>query len=227
MAGHCYAQVRMLRLQEPLVATITSREYIDLKLKGVAQKVEQYLLDSDMWEATNVIQQCLFPMIRVLRLGNKSSCGGMSQIVCYVHQTDEAFKNSMGLLKDLKYFRTARPSDADDVDDLEFNKASDSDNGAQQDPVVDGDDNNDTPIALEKHLGEQMLDFWNVCREKLITLLSIAAWFCSPQERDSQGRLSKQYWAGPSGSQLGHWNDILSHLRRRTSSDKANFLARI
>jgi hypothetical protein len=76
------------------------------------------------------IQQCLFPMIRVLCLGDKSSCGRMSQIVYYVHQTDEAFKNSMGLLKDLKYFRTARPSDADDVDNLEFNNASDSDDGA-------------------------------------------------------------------------------------------------
>jgi hypothetical protein len=95
----------------------------------------------------------------VLRLGNKLSCGGMSQIVYYVHQTDEAFKNSMGLLKDLKYFRTARPSDADDVDDLEFDDASDSDDSAQQDPVVDGDNNNDTPIALEKHLGEQMSYF--------------------------------------------------------------------
>jgi hypothetical protein len=135
-----------------------------------------------MWEATIVIQQSLFPMICVLRLGDKLSCGSMSQIVYYVHQTDEAFKNSMGLLKDLKYFRTARPSDANYVDDREFDDTSDSDNGAQQDPVVNGDDDDDTPIALEKHLGEQMLDFWNVRREKLITPLSIAAWFCSPQE---------------------------------------------
>jgi hypothetical protein len=48
--------------------------------------------------------------------------------------------------------------------------------------VVDGDNDDDTPIALEKHLGEQMLDFWNVCREKSIAPLSIAAWFCLPQE---------------------------------------------
>jgi hypothetical protein len=70
------------------------------------------------------------------------------------------------------------------------NNANDCDNSAQQDPVVDGDDDDDTPIALEKHL-EQMLDFWNVHREKLITPLSIAAWFCSPQEEIRKDVLAK------------------------------------
>jgi hypothetical protein len=185
MAGHCYAQVRMLRLREPLIATITSREYLDLKLKGFAKRVEHYLMDNDMWEATSVIQECLFPMIRVLRLGDKSSCGGMSQIIYFVHKTDEAFKNSMGLLKDLKYFRKAKPSDADEVDDdLEVDDAEDSDDGADVDPVVDDDGGDvvDISLVVEKHLGEQMFDFWNHRRKKLITPLSIAAWFCSPQE---------------------------------------------
>jgi hypothetical protein len=38
MAGHTYAQVRMLRLREPLLATISSAAYKDLKLKGVCKK---------------------------------------------------------------------------------------------------------------------------------------------------------------------------------------------
>jgi hypothetical protein len=35
---------------------------------------------------------------------------------------------------------------------------------------------------MPKHLGEQILEFWNKRREKLIMPLSIAAWFCSPDE---------------------------------------------
>jgi hypothetical protein len=66
MAGHMYAQCRMLRLRGPLVATISSVAYIDLKLKGFPKKVEQYILNPDMWQAAFVIQRCLFPMIKVL-----------------------------------------------------------------------------------------------------------------------------------------------------------------
>ena len=77
MAGHSYAQCRMLRLREPLLATISSAAYKDLKLKGFAKKVEEYLSDPDMWEATFTLQRCLFPMICVLRLSDKSACGGM------------------------------------------------------------------------------------------------------------------------------------------------------
>jgi hypothetical protein len=82
------SQVRLLRLGEPLAATITSREYIDLKLKGFPKKMEQ----------KNVLDNA--PMISVLQLGDKSSCGGMSIRLPAqnVHLTDEAFKNLMGLL---------------------------------------------------------------------------------------------------------------------------------
>jgi hypothetical protein len=100
MAGHMYAQIWMLRLWEPLVATISSVAYIDLKLKGFPKKVEQYILNPDMWQVAFVIQRCLFPMIQVLGLGDTSDCGGMSKLVYYVHKTDKAIKKSMELLKD-------------------------------------------------------------------------------------------------------------------------------
>jgi hypothetical protein len=58
MAGHCYAQVRMLLLQAPLLATITLAAYLDLNQKGFPKKVEKYLLDNDMWDAMDVIQRC-------------------------------------------------------------------------------------------------------------------------------------------------------------------------
>ena len=185
MAGHAYAQCRMLRLREPLIATISSASYIDLKLKGFAKKVEEYLQNPDMWEATYVVQRCLFPMIRVLRLGDKADCGGMSKIVYYVHKTDEAILKSKDALADLKYFRERAPSDADSVEGIDLSddfQDDDSDDGldgvvndAEDDEPEEEDGEDD-----ELDLGEQILCFWNKRREKLITPLSIAGWFCSP-----------------------------------------------
>jgi hypothetical protein len=130
MAGHAYAQVRMLGLKDALLATITLAAYIDLKLKGFPKKVEAYLQNPDMWEATFVLRHCLFPMICDLRLGDKSACGGMCQIVYLVHQMDEAIKNSMELLGDLKYFRMSHPREANDVDGLD---GSGDDDGMESD----------------------------------------------------------------------------------------------
>jgi hypothetical protein len=165
MAGHAYAQCRMLRLRGPLTATITSAAYVDLKLKGFPKKVEEYLLDPDMWEATYIVQRCLFPMIRVLRLGDKAACGGMSKIVYYVHKTDEAIERSMESLKDLKYFENHKAADADDEEgiDLEDNFNEDDSDDEVDTQVLredDGDDSDEEEEEEDLHLGEQILAFW-------------------------------------------------------------------
>jgi hypothetical protein len=185
MAGHSYAQLRMLRLRGPLLATINSAAYINLKLKGVSKMVEAFLGNADMWEATFSLQRCLFPMIRVLRLGDMAACGGMSKMLYYVHKTDEAIEKSMVLLKDLKYFDDHQPSDADDVEGLDllddFDDDSDSLDG--EEAVLDNDEeavDDDEDFTEYLHLGENILAFWKKRREKLITPLSIAGWFCSP-----------------------------------------------
>jgi hypothetical protein len=194
MAGHTYAQLRMLRLREPLVATINSAAYINLKLKGFPKKVEAFISNPDMWEATFILQRCLFPMIRVLRLGDVAACGGMSKVVYFVHKTDEAIQKSMVLLKDLKYFADHQPADAEDeegvdLEDGNFSDDDDSDAAPDDDEVVheedeDEVDNDEDEVDddEELHLGEEILSIWKKRREKLITPLSIAGWFCSPIE---------------------------------------------
>jgi hypothetical protein len=187
MAGHAYAQCRMLKLREPLVATITSAAYLDLKLKGFPKKVEEYISNPDMWDATYTVARCLFPMIRVLRLGDKAACGGMSKIVYYVHKTDEAITKSMESLRDLKYFRDHVAADADDVegvdllDDFDDDDSDDEFVGQAAAGEEDDDEEDESDEEEEElHLGEQILGIWNKRREKLITPLSIAGWFCSP-----------------------------------------------
>ena len=185
MAGHSYAQVRMLRLKGPLLATISSAAYQDLKLKGFALKVEEYLKDDDMWKATYELQRCLFPMIRVLHLSDKAACGGMSKIVYYVHKTDEAIAKSMVALRDLKYFRDHRAADAEEVEGMDladdFEDDDDSADGDAGLAVPDmSDDETEEDDDEGVHLGEQIHAFWNKRRSKLITPLSLAGWFCSP-----------------------------------------------
>jgi hypothetical protein len=185
MAGHSYAQLRMLQLWGPLLATINSAAYINLKLKGVSKMVEAFLGNADMWEVTFSLQCCLFPMIQVLQLGDMAACGGMSKMLYYVHKTDKAIEKSMVLLKDLKYFDDHQPSDADDVEGIDllddFDDDSDSLDG--EEAILDNDEeavDEDEDFTEYLHLGEHILAFWKKHREKLITPLSIAGWFCSP-----------------------------------------------
>jgi hypothetical protein len=87
----------------------------------------------------------------------------MSKLVFKVHQTDKAIQKSMEFLKDLKYFRTAQPSDANDVEGIDLDDGEDSDNDAVMDPVEDNDETVTAPtnpdIETPKHLGEQVLEF--------------------------------------------------------------------
>jgi hypothetical protein len=186
MAGHTYAQVRMLRLKGPLLATISSAAYKDLKLNGFPLKVEEFLNNNDMWQATYELQRCLFPMIRVLRLCDKSACGGMSKLVYYVHKTDEAIEKSMGSLKDLKYFADHVPADADDDDgaDAEDDFDDDDDEAVVVIPEPEQSDDDEVQSVDEEeelHLGELIQAYWIKRRAKFITPLSLAAWFCSPE----------------------------------------------
>jgi hypothetical protein len=75
-----------------------------------------------MWQAAFVIQRCLFPMIKVLHWGTSPNVGGQANwfITFIIHQTNKAIQKSMELLKDLKYFQTARPSDANDVEGIDL-----------------------------------------------------------------------------------------------------------
>ena len=138
-----------------------------------------------------MLQRCLYPMLRCLRLGDTSACRGMSKIVYYVHQTDKALENSMELLKELKYFEDHGAADADDVEGIDLSDdfsdaGDDSDdddvNAVVNDPVEsdDDDDSDEDDSVHELHLGEKIALFWKKRREKLITPLSLAAWFCSP-----------------------------------------------
>ena len=168
MAGHAYAQCRMLRLREPLVATVTSAAFKNLNLTGSVKKVEPFLLNNDMWDATFVVQRFLYPMIHCLRLADKSACGGMSKIAYSVHKTDEALHKSMDALNNLKYFDDHQAVDADeDSEDMleDSDNNDDSINGANETVL---DDNEEEQCVVELTFGESISCFWLKCCETLV-----------------------------------------------------------
>jgi hypothetical protein len=71
------------------------------------------------------------------------------------------------------------------VDGIDLDDGEDSEDDAVMDPVEDNDEINGTPNPVTdtpQHLGEQILEFWNKQKQKLMTPLLIAGWFCSPEE---------------------------------------------
>jgi hypothetical protein len=185
MGTHFYAWHRMLRCKAPLDATVSSAAYRDLKLnKGVPKKVEAFLKLKPMWDATFNLLRCVFPVLRVLRLADKASCGGMSKLHYYVRMTDKAIAASMTTLDDLEYFRNHVPADADDDDDGLEDGFSDDDSTVPPPPIDDdsddGDSDDDSDDSDERTLGENIEMYWKKRRQRLITPLSLAGWFCSP-----------------------------------------------
>jgi hypothetical protein len=63
------------------------------------------------------------------------------------------------------------------VEGIDLDDGEDSDDNAVMDPVEDNDETTTAPtnpdIETTKHLGEQVLEFWEKRKQKLITPLSI------------------------------------------------------
>ena len=68
MAGHFIAFQRMLRLKDAISSTITSSDFIKLK---VAKDEMVLLKDPILWECLADIVCAAFPALRVLRLADK------------------------------------------------------------------------------------------------------------------------------------------------------------
>ena len=84
MAGHFIAFQRMLRLKNAISSTITSSDFIKLKV----MKEETLLLkDEVLWQCIGDIVHATFPALRVLRLADQKT-PGMDKLYYYVRKTD-------------------------------------------------------------------------------------------------------------------------------------------
>ena len=84
MAGEHIALLRLLRLKNALRATITSKEFLDLR---VFHTVTSVLNDPTFWKWLFVMCRALYAPMRLLRLADQKT-PAMDKLFYYVSQTD-------------------------------------------------------------------------------------------------------------------------------------------
>jgi hypothetical protein len=92
MAGEHIALLRLLRLRNALRATITSKEFLDLR---VFHTVMSVLNDPEFWTWLFVMCRALYAPMRVLRLADQK-IPAMDKLFYYVAQTDRMLPKYLG-----------------------------------------------------------------------------------------------------------------------------------
>ena len=158
MAGEHIALLRLLRLRNALRATITSKEFLNLR---VFHTVTSVLNDPEFWMWLFVMCRALYAPMRVLRLADQKT-PAMDKLFYYVSQTDRMLPKYLGnvqersgrLLSDATInaidTSTFSAGVSDDDDDSDGSDEDDDDNESGGDDAesvesddsgeVDGDD---------------------------------------------------------------------------------------
>ena len=204
MAGHFIAFQRMLRLKDAISSTITSPEFVKLK---VAKEETVLLKDEMLWECVHDIVRAAFPALRVLRLADQKT-PGMDKLYYYVRKTDVTITlradklnhiASKEVQAKLKSFLLSVDSDDTAVDSDSENTECESDDeysldGNDEDGKNDIDPHRlfqtnaegykfDMPVGTVVSKGNivgQFRQAWNKRRRKLVHDYSIAGWMLSP-----------------------------------------------
>jgi hypothetical protein len=203
MAGHFIAFQRMLRLQNALASTITSPEFIRLKVA----KEETLLLKDDMlWQCIADIVRAAFPALRVLRLADQK-IPGMDKLYYYVRKTDATLTTQADHLNRIaslevetklkSFFKTVKSdndSDSSDDDSSDSDNSNESDAEQSEEDQSDDDDNDVTYTQIDDYVYGQangndipkqqivakFRHAWGKRRKKLVNDYSITGWMLSP-----------------------------------------------
>ena len=153
MAGEHIALLRLLRLKNALQATITSKEFMDLK---VFHSVTQILLNNEFWKYLYVMCRALYAPMRVLRLADQKSAA-MDKLYYYVLQTDrmlqkyitDAEERADVLLTQNTWeaMETTQPAGMSDSEEEEDDFDEDSSDG--EDVIADNTESVDSDISDE------------------------------------------------------------------------------
>ena len=136
MAGEHIALLRLLRLRNALRATITSKEFLDLR---VFHTVTSILNDPEFWTWLFVMCRALYAPMRVLQLADQKT-PAMDKLFYYVSQTDRMLPKYLGDVQE----RSARLlSDAtiNTIDTSTFSAGVSDDDDDSDSSDEDDDDN--------------------------------------------------------------------------------------
>ncbi len=159
MAGEHIALLRLLRLRNALKATVTSKEFMDLKSFKDASDI---VMCDDFWKYLFVVCRALYAPMRVLRLADQK-IPAMDKLYFYVLQTDSMLPKWLGdldgrsnsFLNIATIDRIGHIARAGDSEDDSNADSGDESNKESDDDCEDGnyssdDDDNDAAGANEE-----------------------------------------------------------------------------
>ncbi len=107
MALWFYAMVRLLRLRQPLVATIHQQRFVDLNLNNSVRAAAHDIKDNKFWKCVYLLLHAVFPALRLLCCCDKSK-PPFDKIFFLSHRTTLALEKSEEFLNDRKLFGSLR-----------------------------------------------------------------------------------------------------------------------
>ncbi len=107
MALWFYAMVRLLRLRQPLAATIHQQRFVDLSLNNSVRATVHDIKDDKFWKCIYLLVHAVFSTLRLLCYCNKSK-PGMDKIFFLSHRTTLALEKLEEFLNDRNLFGSLR-----------------------------------------------------------------------------------------------------------------------
>ena len=152
MAGEHIALLRLLRLRNALKATVTSKEFVDLK---VFKSASDIILCDDFWKYLFMMCRALYAPMRVLRLADQKS-PAMDKLYFYVLQADAMLpkylgdldKHSNGFLSSTTIASMTIPS-AGDSDSKDNDDSSDDGDGDEEHDDSESDNEDEVGIDTQ------------------------------------------------------------------------------
>lgn len=204
MAGYIIAMMRLVRLREPLINTVTSRQFIDMKVPKVLSRLIQSNL---FWKHCMLIVKHLTTALCILRLADQKT-PAMSELyeMClvfdsgmsntrkvfneisdsYLSMLPDADQSSIDINTMLKAFIGQDTSRSEQIS-LATIPATDVDAGGDSDSedslaIVEEVDDDEDPINVATHfkLGDVVGTSWEKRREKLAHDYAVTGWMLSP-----------------------------------------------
>lgn len=112
MASWFYGMMRLLRLKQPLKATIHQQQFRDLTLNVSAKAAVHDIEDEKFWKCLYVLLRAVYPALRALRYCDSNS-PVMDKIYFLSHRTTEAIKQSQECFNEVGLFSTNGLEDMD------------------------------------------------------------------------------------------------------------------
>ncbi len=107
MALWFYAKVHLLRLRQPLAATIHQQKIVDLNLNNSVRAAANDVKDNKFWKCVYLILCAVFPALRLLHYCNKRK-PAMDKIFFLSDRTTLALKKSEEFLNNRNLFGSLR-----------------------------------------------------------------------------------------------------------------------